>query len=102
MVGGISSFRKKPDLFYIVDIIHEKTALLEAIKCKVPVVAIIDTNANPELVDCPIPANDDAIKSVEMITKLIAEAVIVWKKEKKDEIKKETKKEIKDNNKSDK
>jgi len=106
MVGGVSSLRKKPDLLYIVDVIHEKTALLEAIKCKVPVVAIIDTNANPELVDYPIPANDDAIKSVEMITKLITEAVIVGQKENKneskDEIKKEIKKEIKDNNKSDK
>jgi len=56
---------------------------LEAIKCKVPVIAIIDTNANPELVNYPIPANDDAIKSVEMITKLISEAVIVGKKKKK-------------------
>jgi len=80
MVGGISSLRKNPDLIYIVDIIHEKTALLEAIKCKVPVVAIVDTNANPELVDYPIPANDDALKSVEIITQLMAEAVIVGKK----------------------
>jgi len=100
MVGGISSLKKKPDLVYIVDIIHEKTALLEAIKCKVPVVAIVDTNANPELVDYPIPANDDALKSVEMITRLIAEAVIAGKKgiENKDEVKEKEVK-IKDKNK---
>lgn len=80
MVGGISSLKKRPDLVYIVDIVNEKTALLEAIKCQVPVIAIIDTNANPESVDWPIPANDDAIKTVEMITGLIAEAVIAGKK----------------------
>jgi len=95
MVGGIKNLRKKPDLVYIIDVIHEKTALLEAIKCKVPVIAIIDTNANPELVNYPIPANDDAIKSVEMITKLISEAVIVGQKEKKDEVKSEVKEEKK-------
>ncbi len=102
MVGGISSLRKKPDLLYIVDIIHEKTALLEAIKCKVPVIAIVDTNANPELVTCPIPANDDAVKSVEMITRLIAEAVVIGQNEKKSEIKNEIKEEKLDNEKSDK
>jgi len=95
MVGGIKNLRKKPDLVYIIDVIHEKTALLETIKCKVPVIAIIDTNANPELVDYPIPANDDAIKSVEMITKLISEAVILGQKEKKDEVKSEVKEEKK-------
>jgi len=95
MVGGISGLKKKPDIIYIVDIMHEKTALQEAIKCKVPVIAIVDTNANPSLVDCPIPANDDAIKCIEIITKLIAEAVIVGQKEKKDEVKNEVKEEKK-------
>ncbi|OQX71225.1 30S ribosomal protein S2 [Candidatus Parcubacteria bacterium 4484_255] len=79
MVGGVRDLKKKPDLLYIIDIVYEKTALSEAIKCKVPVVAIVDTNANPELVDYPIPANDDALKSVEMISQLIAEAVIIGK-----------------------
>ena len=95
MVGGISSLKKKPDLIYIVDIIHEKTALLEAIKCKVPVIAIVDTNTNPELVDYPIPSNDDALKSVEIITRLIAEAVIVGKKESQKSEEKAEEKEIK-------
>jgi len=99
MVGGISSLKKKPDLIYIVDVIHEKTALLESIKCKVPVIAIIDTNANPELVDWPIPANDDALKSVEIITRLVAEAVIVGKKENKDEVPSKVKEDKKDNKK---
>ena len=101
MVGGISSLKKKPDLIYIVDIIHEKTALLEAIKCKVPVIAIVDTNTNPELVDYPIPSNDDALKSVEIITRLMAEAVIVGKKgvQDKEEVKGEVKEEEKDNKK---
>lgn len=109
MVGGISSLKKKPDLIYMVDIIHEKTALKEAIKCKVPVIAIVDTNTNPELVDWPIPSNDDALKSVEIITRLIAEAVIVGKKgvQSKDEkkevkVKNQKKQKKEDNNKSDK
>jgi len=81
MVGGISNLRKKPDLIYMVDTVNEKTALKEAINCHIPVIAMIDTNANPELVDWPIPSNDDALKTVEMITKLIAEAVIEGHKE---------------------
>lgn len=100
MVGGISDLKKKPDLIYIVDIIHEKTALQEAIKCKVPVIAIVDTNANPELVDRPIPSNDDALKSVEMITRLISEAVLLGKKEAQvSKSEKKEKEEIKDNKK---
>lgn len=97
MVGGISTLDKKPDIIYIVDIIKEKTALKEAKMSKIPVVAVVDTDANPRLVDWPIPANDGAIKSIELITSLIAEAVEEGKNQakkgsavdKKDENKKE-------------
>lgn len=88
MVGGIRSLKKKPDIIYLVDIQKEKTAIREARRCKIPVVAIVDTNANPELVDWPIPANDDALKSIELITKLVVEAIKGGRKKiKREEVK---------------
>lgn len=75
MVGGIKDLNRLPEALYIVDIIEESTAVKEAKKMNIPVIAIVDTNANPELVTYPIPANDDAIKSIDLITKLIAEAI---------------------------
>ncbi len=101
MAGGIKALTKKPDILYIVDIKKEKTALRETIRCKIPVVAMIDTNANPEMVNWPIPANDDAIKSIELITRLVAEAIEEGqKKQGKEEIKeKKEKTEKKEKNK---
>jgi len=74
-VGGIKSMKNLPKAVFVVDIKKERTAVSEAIKTGVPVIAMTDTNVNPELVDYPIPANDDAVKSIERITNLIAEAV---------------------------
>lgn len=74
-VGGIKQMKNLPKAIFVVDIKKEKTAIAEANKMKIPVVAMVDTNVNPELVDYPIPANDDALKSIEMITSLIAEAI---------------------------
>lgn len=89
MVGGIRSLKRKPDAIYLVDLQKEKTAIREARKCRIPAVAIVDTNVNPELVEWPIPANDDAIKSIELITGLVTEAIKVGRasqeKEKKEE-----------------
>jgi len=89
MVGGISALVKKPDIIYIVDILKEKTAVREAKISKIPVVAMIDTNVNPNLVEWPIPANDDATKSIELITGLIAAAVEKGRKEIENKNKKE-------------
>ncbi len=75
LVGGIKNLKRKPDIIYIIDIVKEKTGVREARRSKIPTVAVVDTNANPELIDWPIPANDDAIKSIELITSLVAEAV---------------------------
>ena len=75
MVGGIRELTKIPDLIYIVDIKEEKTAVKEANKRQIPVVAITDTNTDPTLVDFPVPANDDSIRTVELITSVIVEAV---------------------------
>ena len=73
--GGITSMKKTPDVLFIIDPKREKTAVKEAKKSGVPVIAIVDTNANPTEVDYPIPANDDAIKSVALIVKSIANAI---------------------------
>ncbi|MFZ5365180.1 MAG: 30S ribosomal protein S2 [Patescibacteria group bacterium] len=81
LIGGLAGMDKLPDAIYIVDIREEKTAVLESRKVKIPIVAICDTNVNPELTAYPIPANDDAVKSIELITNLIAQAVNEGKKE---------------------
>jgi small subunit ribosomal protein S2 len=74
VVGGIEKMTRMPDAIFVTDIKEEKTAIREARKKKVMIIAIADTNVNPELADYPIPANDDAVKSLNYITKLIAEA----------------------------
>jgi len=74
LVGGVENVMKVPDALYIVDIMKESTAVKEATKVGIPIIAIVDTNTNPELVTYPIPANDDATKSIELITKEIASA----------------------------
>lgn len=75
MVGGIKDLSRLPDALYIVDLKEEETAVKEARRMKIPIVAMVDTNNNPELADYPIPANDDATKSIELITGLIIEAI---------------------------
>jgi len=75
MVGGIRNLDKLPQAIFIVDIQEESTAVREAKRAKIPTIAIVDTNVNPELIDFPIPANDDAVKSIELITGLVAAAI---------------------------
>lgn len=74
-VGGISGLTRMPEAVFILDLKTEKTAFEEAKKMNVPIVAIVDTNVNPRGVDLPIPANDDAVKSIETIVRLLGEAV---------------------------
>lgn len=74
--GGIKKMNKIPEAVFIVDIQEEETALLESIAKNVPIIAITDTNTNPSKIEFPIPANDDAIRSIELITNIIADAVI--------------------------
>jgi small subunit ribosomal protein S2 len=74
-VGGMVSLTKIPDILFIWDIKHEDTALAEAKKKKLPVVAICDTNVNPTGVDYIIPGNDDAIKAVKLILGLVGAAI---------------------------
>ncbi len=65
--GGIESLEKIPDAIFIIDIKKEKNALKEALFKKIPVIAIVDTNVDPNFVDYPIPANDDSLSSVQFI-----------------------------------
>lgn len=78
--GGIRKVNRIPDAVFVVDIIEEETAILEAQAKKVPIIAITDTNTNPVHISHPIPANDDAIRSIELITNVIADAIIEGKK----------------------
>jgi len=75
LVGGLKGLSKLPQAVFVLDAKREKTAVLEARKKNIPVVAFCDTNINPDMIDYPIPANDDAVKSIEMITGLIAGAI---------------------------
>ena len=77
---GVKDMKKLPDAIFVVDAHHEKTAVAEANKKKIPVIALIDTNADPTLMYFPIPANDDSFKSIDIITKTIADAIMNGKK----------------------
>jgi len=79
-VGGLIGLNKLPDALFIWDIIEEETALTEARAKNIPVIAICDTNVNPELVTYPIPANDDATKTIALLMDVIKEAVTEAKK----------------------
>lgn len=75
MYGGIADLNKIPDILFVVDPTREKTVIAEAKMKGVPVVAICDTNADPDMIEYVIPANDDAVKSVELLVNAVADAV---------------------------
>lgn len=74
-VGGIATLKKKPDAVFVTDVRFDKTAVMEANACNIPIVGVCDTNVNPMRVAHVIPMNDDAVRSIELVTKLAAEAV---------------------------
>ena len=75
-LGGIEDMPRIPDVIYIVDPHKEQIAVKEAKKLGIPVVAMVDTNADPDEIDVIIPANDDAIRAVKLITSKMADAII--------------------------
>ncbi|MBU0600588.1 30S ribosomal protein S2, partial [bacterium] len=77
---GIKDMNKFPDMVYIVDTPKERIAVLEARKLNIPVVAIVDSNGDPDEVDYCIPGNDDAVRAVGLITKVMADAVLEGKR----------------------
>lgn len=74
-LGGIKAMRKIPDVVIIVDQRREFNAVQECIKLNIPLVALLDTNCDPDTVDVPIPANDDAIRSIKLIVGKLADAI---------------------------
>ena len=74
--GGIKEMNRLPDAIFVVDLNKEKIALAEARRVGIPIFALVDTDCDPELVDYAIPGNDDAIRSVRLVTARIADAVI--------------------------
>ena len=75
-LGGIAKMTAVPDAIFLIDPRREENAIAEARKLGVPVVSIVDTNCDPEVIDYPIPGNDDAIRAIKLITGLMANAVI--------------------------
>ena len=75
-LGGIKEMKKLPDALFIVDPLEEHNAVEEARKLNIPVFALIDTNADPTLVDYPIPSNDDAVRSIKLMVSVVADAIV--------------------------
>tara|TARA_B100001540_G_scaffold165520_1_gene146439 strand:+ start:212 stop:997 length:786 start_codon:yes stop_codon:yes gene_type:complete len=80
-LGGISEMKKIPDLVFIIDTNYEALAIKESIKLGIPIVAILDSNSNPEGIDFPIPGNDDARRSIDLYCNLLKETIISAKKD---------------------
>ncbi len=78
-LGGIKEMKKLPDAVVVVDPTEEHNAVAEARKLNIPVFGLCDTNCNPALVDYPIPANDDAVKSIKLLMSLLADAIVETK-----------------------
>jgi len=78
-LGGIKNMNGLPDALFVIDIGHEDIAVKEARKLGIPVIAVVDTNYDPSLVDYAIPGNDDAIRAVQLYTRAAADAVLEGK-----------------------
>lgn len=83
LVGGLKNLKGLPQAIFVIDVKNDKTAVVEAAKKKIPIVAVCDTNNKPALVDYIIPANDDAIQSIEIMLNTIGDAVKEGKKAQK-------------------
>ncbi len=75
-LGGIKNMKTLPDMIFVIDAIRERIAIQEAQTLGIPVIAPLDTNCNPDVIDYPIPGNDDAIRSISLFCKEVAEAII--------------------------
>ena len=79
-LGGISDMKKVPDLVFIIDTNYESLAIQESVKLGIPIIAILDSNSNPDGIDYPIPGNDDARRSIDLYCNLIKETIETAKK----------------------
>jgi small subunit ribosomal protein S2 len=74
-LGGIAEMKKTPDLVFIIDTNYESLAIAESVKLGIPIIAILDTNSNPDNIDYPIPGNDDARRAIDLYCNLIRETI---------------------------
>ena len=81
-LGGIKTMIELPGALVVIDSAKEEIALAEAQKMNIPIVAVVDTNGNPENIEYPIPGNDDAVRAIELFTSKISEAIVEGKKSK--------------------
>ena len=79
-LGGIAEMKKIPDLVFIIDTNYESLAIQESIKLGIPIIAILDSNSNPDGIDYPVPGNDDARRSIDLYCNLIKETINSAKK----------------------
>jgi len=75
-LGGIKEMKELPGIIFVIDTRKETIAVAEARRMGIPIVAVVDTNCNPEGIDYPIPGNDDAIRAISLFTQIIANAVV--------------------------
>lgn len=75
-LGGIKEMRDLPGIMFVIDTRKEAIAIAEAQRCGIPIVAVVDTNSNPDGIDYPIPGNDDAIRAITLFTQIISKAVV--------------------------
>jgi len=95
---GLKTMDKIPDVMFIIDPVEEATALAEARKLNIPVVAVCDTNCDPDLIDYPVPGNDDAIRAVKLFCSVIADAILEGKgiENKQEDVATEVQEEVKE------
>ena len=79
-LGGIKTMQRRPGVMVVIDSTKEDIAISEAQKLGIPIVAVVDTNGDPENIDYPIPGNDDAVRAIELFTSKIADAILEGKK----------------------
>ncbi len=75
-LGGIRNMKNLPDYLFVIDAVKERIAIKEARRLGIPVIAPLDTNCDPDLIDYPIPGNDDAIRSIQLFCREMADAII--------------------------
>jgi len=85
LYGGIKDMHAKPAILFVVDILHDKNALSEATKLGLPVVGLVDTNGDPRTLTYPVPCNDDALKTIELVCDYVKQAIELGKASRKTE-----------------
>lgn len=76
LLGGVKEMTKLPGALFVIDAKKEHTAIMEARRMEIPVIGVVDTNSDPDVVDFVVPANDDAIRSIRLLTRLAADAIL--------------------------